>query len=91
VDLKAIEQWIAASIAGRSTIYYPFGDAVGGRLGAFAARVVAAADAPAAERAGRSLSVGEVWRALLQVGADVQGGQADHRRLFEHLGVALGI
>ena len=58
VDLKAVLQWMAASMAGRPVRYYPFEDPVHGRLEQLAAAVRAAPSG--------AVMVGWMWDMLLE-------------------------
>ena len=64
--LKALLQWIAASRAGRTMLYFPYGDPRVTGLGAAAARLLAA-----------KITVGQLARALLKADrTSLQGGRA---------------
>jgi poly(ADP-ribose) glycohydrolase len=64
--LKALLQWIAASRAGRTILYFPYGDSRATGLGAAVARLLAA-----------KMTVGQLARALLKADSkSLQGGRA---------------
>ena len=83
MPLKFVLQWLAASLAGRGVIYYPFGDPLAMSIPAL---VSAVNELGAGAGAGASpVSVGQMWRALVSVAPqwgqkrarEVQGENAD--------------
>lgn len=58
VDLKAVLQWMAASMGQRQLRYYPFGDSVNERLGQLVTAVQAAPNG--------SVTVGWMWQKLVE-------------------------
>ena len=85
VPLKFVLQWLAASLAGRGVIYYPFGNPLAMSIPALVSAVneLGAGASP--------VSVGQMWRALVSVAPqwgqkrarEVQSESAD--ALFEQI------
>jgi hypothetical protein len=84
VPLKFLLQWLSASLAGRTLLYYPFGNPLASCIPFFAAELLLLP--------GPAVTVGELWRALRRTAREVwaprktsQVDSAEPKALFNDL------